>query len=488
MLEACNDAQTLMTTGGNTFWSSGSVPLIEPEFLSSIIGAASDIALVVSAEGIILSVVLNTHSESFGNLKHWEGRPVVEFLTRESVPKFEKAHEAYLNGEVPKKQLELNHSDNAVWQYPVRYTFHRFGQENAALLLGRDLRPIAETQQQLVQAQIALEQGYEARREFDARYRVLLANVRQAVVFISVQSGRVEDANELAASMLGLTVEALRGSTFASHFADRSTAELIESLMNATLSEAGAQVGLRASRTRTDVVAHPVVFRAGGQRILLCRLATKAGEVAAPDAAAMNALALFRAGSDPMLFMSPKGVITAVNESFMDLAGAAHLSDVVGRSLSDFLGRGQIDLSVLTDQPQRSGHMRIYATKIVNNLGERLPVEVSATHLSDSETPVIGCIIRDVSRVEVARTTSGGGGAAVSHMPTEPARNVMDLVGSTSLKDIVAETTDVVEKMCIETAVELTGNNRVAAADMLGLSRQSLYVKLRKYGLLSKDG
>ncbi|MGA9253849.1 MAG: helix-turn-helix domain-containing protein, partial [Roseobacter sp.] len=39
----------------------------------------------------------------------------------------------------------------------------------------------------------------------------------------------------------------------------------------------------------------------------------------------------------------------------------------------------------------------------------------------------------------------------------------------------------------IETAVELTSNNRVAAAEMLGLSRQSLYVKLRKYDLLKKE-
>ncbi|MDC0114520.1 hypothetical protein OAI45_05505, partial [Planktomarina temperata] len=29
-----------------------------------------------------------------------------------------------------------------------------------------------------------------------------------------------------------------------------------------------------------------------------------------------------------------------------------------------------------------------------------------------------------------------------------------------------------------------TSNNRVAAAEMLGLSRQSLYVKLRKYDLV----
>jgi DNA-binding NtrC family response regulator len=71
---------------------------------------------------------------------------------------------------------------------------------------------------------------------------------------------------------------------------------------------------------------------------------------------------------------------------------------------------------------------------------------------------------------------------------SEVAKNVMGLVGTSPLKEIVAATADVVEKLCIETAVELTNNNRVAAAEMLGLSRQSLYVKLRKYDLLDKHG
>jgi DNA-binding NtrC family response regulator len=39
--------------------------------------------------------------------------------------------------------------------------------------------------------------------------------------------------------------------------------------------------------------------------------------------------------------------------------------------------------------------------------------------------------------------------------------------------------------MCIEAALELTHNNRASAAEMLGLSRQSLYVKLRRFGILS---
>ena len=89
-------------------------------------------------------------------------------------------------------------------------------------------------------------------------------------------------------------------------------------------------------------------------------------------------------------------------------------------------------------------------------------------------------VIRDMGRAEAVRRS-----AAPSEEPSQS--NVVDLVGTASLKEIVAETTDVVEKMCIEAAVQLTNNNRVAAAEMLGLSRQSLYVKLRKYGLLARD-
>jgi DNA-binding NtrC family response regulator len=108
---------------------------------------------------------------------------------------------------------------------------------------------------------------------------------------------------------------------------------------------------------------------------------------------------------------------------------------------------------------------------------------VSVAKLEHPDNPAIALIMRDVSRLEGVRKAEN-----TSNNLPDPGRNVMDLVGSASLKDIVAETTDAVEKMCIETAVNLTRNNRVAAAEMLGLSRQSLYVKLRKFGLLSKDG
>ena len=44
-----------------------------------------------------------------------------------------------------------------------------------------------------------------------------------------------------------------------------------------------------------------------------------------------------------------------------------------------------------------------------------------------------------------------------------------------------------IERMCIQSALQLTHNNRASAAEMLGLSRQSLYVKLRRFGMID-DG
>jgi DNA-binding NtrC family response regulator len=60
-------------------------------------------------------------------------------------------------------------------------------------------------------------------------------------------------------------------------------------------------------------------------------------------------------------------------------------------------------------------------------------------------------------------------------------------VGRVSLKDIVQESTDLIERLCIEAALDVSGNNRAAAAQLLGLSRQSLYSKLRRHGMGDLD-
>ncbi len=56
-------------------------------------------------------------------------------------------------------------------------------------------------------------------------------------------------------------------------------------------------------------------------------------------------------------------------------------------------------------------------------------------------------------------------------------------MGRVPLKEIVRESTEFIEKLCIESALEITADNRASAAEMLGLSRQGLYSKLKRFGL-----
>ncbi len=59
-------------------------------------------------------------------------------------------------------------------------------------------------------------------------------------------------------------------------------------------------------------------------------------------------------------------------------------------------------------------------------------------------------------------------------------------MGRVSLKELVRETTDIIERLCIEAALEMTKDNRATAAELLGLSRQSLYLKMRRFGFMDE--
>lgn len=464
---------------GTRYWSTGSIPLIGPDVLGDIISTAGDLGIVISDVGQILSVLVNPTHPSFGHLDHWEGHDIRDFLSSESVPKLNAQLDAFSSGAEAARSMELNHSDSGDWEFPIRYTLHQIGPDGALLLLGRDLRPIAEMQQQLVKAQMALERDYEVQREHDTRFRVLMDTVREAVVFVSLNSGRITDINAPACTLLGGGLSDLQNSGFAQEFETRKKGELIDQLSSMAMSDTAKPMELTTRRARKRVLIAPTLFRAAGERYLVCRLENADEVEQSTDELSENLNGLYQEGSDAIVFTDGNGIILAANEAFLNLTDLAHVTLVRGKPIADYLARGSVDSKVLIDNATRSGSMSMYSTKLTSEFGAESSVEISATYLNDRATPAMVFVIRDASRVEAVRRP----GVAVSD---DGVRSVMELVGSATLKDIVSETTDVVEKMCIETAVELTRNNRVAAAEMLGLSRQSLYVKLRKYGLLNK--
>ncbi|PTE20843.1 transcriptional regulator PpsR [Cereibacter changlensis JA139] len=470
-----------MTSDGRHLLNSGKLPLLAPDLLSEIISTAADISLLVSEGGRIESVLINPHHSSFGQLSAWEGANIQDVLTSESLAKF-KLRLATLQSGKGSVAVELNHADHRNFEFPVRYSMHRIEADQSVLMLGRDLRPIAEVQQQLVSAQLAMERDYETQREMETRYRVIMDVSRDPMLLISMSTGRISDLNQAAAGLLGGVRQDLLGAAIAQEFEGRRRGEFMETMSNLAVADAATPMELTARRSQKRLMVTPKVFRAAGERLLLCQLDPAEAAVTTSDELTDNLARLYHQGVDGIVFTDAEGVIRGANEAFLNLTDSSSLASVRGRSLADFLARGTVDLRVLLDSVKRTGQLRLYATRLTTDFAGQIAAELSATWLADRPQPLLVLVVRDASRAETLRRP-----AAPAAAPDEPARNVMELVGNSTLKDIVAETTDVVEKMCIETALELTRNNRVAAAEMLSLSRQSLYVKLRKFGLLNRD-
>ena len=172
--------------------------------------------------------------------------------------------------------------------------------------------------------------------------------------------------------------------------------------------------------------------------------------------------------------------ILTCNSSFLDLIQFATEEQAKGHNLERWLGRGSIDASSIAASLREHGTVRNFATFVRSEFGLNEDVEITAVSVPKGEAPCLGFIFRHVSRT--ARETGS--------MPNGLPRSVdqlTELVGRVPLKELVREATDVIEKLCIEASLQLTHDNRASAAQMLGLSRQSLYAKLRRYGLGDLD-
>jgi transcriptional regulator PpsR len=464
-----------MNTRESDFWNARSGPRIAPEHFGEIVATAADIAIVVGPGGTVISTVTNPLNSAIGSVAHWEGRPIATFLAPDSRDKVLRQIAATIDGLRDRPDaIEVNHADGATWDFPVRYTLHLTGRDGRVLMLGRDLRPLAELQQRLVRAQLALERDHEAQRAFETRYRVVMETVREALVLVDAGSGRIVDLNSAAARLLGGDAAGLTGTTFAQAFEGRRRGEFAEALSRAAR-EDGAPLAATPRAGGPEVAIRPVPFRSAGERLLLCRLELEAAGPDGPASDARDPGPLFAAAREGMVLVDDEDRIERANDAFLAMADCDSSAELRGRSMGDLLVRGTIDLKVLRE----GGQSAPLSTRLRTRFGSRLPVEVTAAGLGTG------------GRIYVLRETIGGDALRDGDAPAQPAgqdaSRVQALVGSEPLRDIVASMTDVIEKQCIEAAIELTGNNRVAAAEMLGLSRQSLYVKLRKFGLLQRD-
>jgi transcriptional regulator PpsR len=178
---------------------------------------------------------------------------------------------------------------------------------------------------------------------------------------------------------------------------------------------------------------------------------------------------------DGFVVFDQSGTILRVNQAFLDLIQVGSKVTVVGEKLSRWLWRPGADVAVLLSHVNRSQFVRMFSTVIHSEIGTETEVEISAAGDRETDPRAIAAGLRDVSR----RLTAPTGSDALHAMLT----SISEQVGKTPLRKLVRNTVSVVEQHYIKAALELSENNRTAAAEILGLSRQSLYAKLNRYGL-----
>jgi transcriptional regulator PpsR len=465
---------------------------LNADVVAAVVAAATDLALVLDSQGVIRDISLGTsHTKELGELRQWVGRRWVETVTIENRGKVASmlAAAAAAAGTDPANQgqrpeRQVNHALTGGVDLPVSYSIVPMGVQGRVLALGRDLREVAVVQQRLVDAQQSMERDYLRLRHTEARYRLLFEAVDEAVLVLDASSLIVFEHNAAAARLLGDSSKRIVGRSFAELLAVDSQAEAYARFSQARSAGRSEALTVRlapgSGSGNAELKLSASVFKQDSTTSLLVRLAPLSGAGDSPAlgraAEAPSLMHVVNAMPDAFVLTDMQGRILSANQAFNDMLQLAPGESVQGQSLDRWLGRSSVDLNVLIGNLRQHGVLRLFPTTLRSGYGEPGAVEISAVAVPDGPQACLGFSIRDVARRLPAE------GRSNRQLPRS-AEQLTGLVGRLPLKDIVGETTDLIERLCIEAALELTRDNRASAAEMLGLSRQSLYVKLRRYGI-----
>ena len=445
---------------------------------STLLGVVSDVSLTLSEQGVIEEVSTGQETMAALGTQGWLGKRWSDIVTVESK---QKIQDLLVNEDSDKALTwrHVNHPTPSGGEAAIQYiTVPLKGGKRLAV--GRNLERLAELQRRLVETQQSVERDYLRLRHIEARYRVLFESSPEAVLMVDLKSNRILEANMGVQTLFKDASKRLVGRDFRECF-DPSSLGDVESLLRTALSTGRIEMcGAKLASNQSTLTLSAIVFRQEGGAQFLIRLnrlesASVAVDSHGPAAILSSAMESF---PDGWLLTDTGGTIKSINDEGMALFGLTAASQVIDQPLEKWLFRGAVDWGVFNTSLKQHLPVRNFATEIRTLSGMTLPVEVSAVYMAKPE-PLYAFFVRDMDR----RLQASPNNSEV--FPT-PFAELSQLVGRRPIKDIVGETVDTIERMCIEAALELTHNNRASAAEMLGLSRQSLYVKLRRFGILSE--
>lgn len=446
---------------------------------AALIAAASDLTLVIDAEGTILDLSIQ-NEELVADLDgghHWMGNKLSSTVALDSRSKVAGLIQDALHSET--KWRHINHLASDGRSVPVMYCCVPLGQEGRMVVFGRDLRALSALQQRLMNAQATLEEDYSRLRDAETRYRLLFQTSSETVVMFDPARGRVVEANPAAREMFGAELREIVGHALLPRFEEGGGSGEYFAAVRA--GETPEDLTVHLVHAHREVRVRATAFRQDQATMLLVRISSTHAVAAATSVSAVKSKLLRAVENAPDGFVvtDGDGTVLTANAAFVEMAGVVVEEAARGRSLDNWVGESGVDMTVLIANLRQRGVVRFFSTTLRNETGASVQVEISAVAI-DNGKPSFGFAIRNVGprmRADAKVMTKAG-----QALPRS-VEQLQELIGRVALKDLVREATEVIERLSIEAALELTNDNRASAAEMLGLSRQSLYVKLRRYNI-----
>ncbi len=435
----------------------------------ALVYAAGDFMLGIDETGVVRDIAVNVGDRSFAS--QWIGKKWLDTVTVESRPKIEQLLDRSKPAGDTWRQVNHSHDGEDI---PVGYRVIAPNTGGWSVAVGRDLRAVSTLQQRLLKTQQSLERDYLNLRQTETRYRLLFDNISYPVLISDADDHEISQANRACHLLVGAAPGALerRGLLSLIDPSDRDT--LVAYLGAVSVNSAAPPVSVRLADTEATVKVAASAFRQSGKRFWLVSIDDGKSD-ALPRKSDRYVLDVVERMPDAFVLADENQAIVVANRAFAELVQAGSVEQLIGTPLSRFIGRPDVDLGLLKRQLKDHQHVRNFGSIVHDLNGGDEPVEISAI-MVERDAPLFGYSVRSVGRRERDLPPAGGDYPRSVEQLTE-------LIGRKTLKEIVRESTDLIERMCIEAALDHTADNRASAAEILGLSRQSLYSKLHRHGL-----
>ncbi len=429
--------------------------------------AQPDITLVLDDAGVIQKATLSNSVADEG-VGAWVGRPWTETVGLDTNEAQRIVADARASG-VSAFRHVLQRFPSGL-ELPMEYTLIRVdGVDGGLLAMGKNLKAVAELQSRLIAAQQATEQEYWKLRDVETRCRLLFDASTEAVVMIGAEDLRVAEANPAAVRTLHMAP----GWDFLEGLAAPEREVFLATLQQVREQGRAPGILMRLGPQREACTVRATLMASEpGLRYLLHIAPVGVPAAVVPPKAALSVDALVDRMPDAFVALNENGVVLRANRAFLDLIQVAAEGAAVGENLNRWLQEPDCDAAALLALLRRNRSVRLLPMSITGDLGTKTQIEVSGAGNADAHPVYYGVMLRDVSRREP--TSAGGDLASVLDA-------VAQQVGRTPLLQVVRETSDAVERHFIKAALRQADGNRTAAAEILGLSRQSLHTKLNRY-------